>query len=123
MAPRREGWNVHGAGFLMCEFYPTGEKMTHPRLRDLGLTYEQAAHGVQSAINHDMVKIGGGRSSEPKHMRVGIDMTKADMIGLAMLLIDKGVFTEAEHIEYMRLAANEELAMREAEYNGKVTFR
>jgi hypothetical protein len=34
----------------------------------------------------------------------------ADACGLAKLLMDKGVFTEAEYIEYMRLAANEELA-------------
>jgi len=56
-------------------------------------------------------------------MRVGIDMSKADMLGLTVLLVDKGVITEAEYIEAMRLGANEELAMREEEHGGKLTFR
>ena len=82
-------------------------------LNDLGLTYEEAAHGVQSAIAHDMSK--GGKATEPKHLRVGVDMSKADMLGLASLLIEKGVFTQEEYIEAMRLAANHELNMREKE--------
>ena len=91
------------------------------KLRDLGLTYEEAAHGVQTAIAYD---IGQGRkTTEPKHMRVGIDMSKADMLGLAILLIEKGIITSDEYIEAMRLSANEELAMREEEYGGKVKFR
>ena len=57
----------------------------------------------------------GRKIATPKHLRVGVDMTKSDALGLACLLIDKGVFTEAEYIEYMRLAANQELAMREDE--------
>ena len=82
------------------------------KMRDLGLTYEQAAHGVQAAIAFDIGR--GSTASTPKHLRVGVDMSKADMLGLAMLLISKGVITEEEYIEHMRLAANEELAMREA---------
>jgi len=83
------------------------------KLRDLGLTYEEAAHGVQTAIAYD---IGEGRkTTEPKHMRVGIDMSKADMLGLAVLLMEKGIITSEEYIEAMRLSANEEVAMREEE--------
>lgn len=81
---------------------------------DLGLTYEQAAHGVQTAIAHDMNL--GRKATEPKHMRVGIDMQKAETAGLVSLLIAKGVFTMDEYLEAMRLAANSELAMREAEH-------
>ncbi len=86
--------------------------MTAPKMRDLGLTYEQAAHGVQTAIAFDMTQ--GSTASTPKHLRVGVDMSKADMMGLTMLLISKGVITLDEYTEHMRLAANEELAMREA---------
>ncbi len=83
------------------------------KLRDLGLSYEEAAHGVQTAIAFD---IGQGRkATEPKHMRVGIDLSKADMLGLAVLLIDKGIITSEEYIEAVRLSANEEVAMREEE--------
>lgn len=91
------------------------------KLRDLGLSYEAAAHGVQTAIAYDMAN--GCEVTEPKHMRVGIDMSKADMLGLVHLLIEKGVISEAEYIEAMRLSANEELAMREAEQNNAITFR
>ena len=93
----------------------------HPRLRDLGLTYLEAVHGVQCAIGHGMNE--GKTATEPKHMRTGVDMQKADMLGLAMLLIDKGIITGEEYNEYMRLAANEELAMREDEYGGRIKFR
>jgi hypothetical protein len=81
------------------------------KMRDLGLTYVQAAHGVQTAIAFDMEN--GGTATTPKHLRVGVDMSKSDMLGLAMLLISKGVITQEEYIEHMRLAANEELAARE----------
>lgn len=100
------------------------------KLRDLGLSYEGATHGVQTAIKFRMEteqveenKSFVGR----KHMRTGIDMSKADMLGLATLLIDKGIITPEEYMEAMRLAANNELAMHEDEANAnggpKITFR
>lgn len=96
-----------------------------PPLRDLGLTYLEAAHGVQSAVGLRMSKSPGPSYYEgecsPKHLRVGIDLSKAEQWGLVKLLIDKGVFTLAEYREYMRLAVNEELAAEE-EAQG-VTFR
>ncbi len=99
--------------------------MKKDEMRDLGLTYEEAAHGVQTAMAVDIA--AGKRATEPKHLRVGIDMSKSDMLGLAMLLMDKGVFTSEEYVEYMRLAANEEVAMREdvSKYGPgpKVSFR
>lgn len=87
------------------------------KLVDLGLTYEQAAHGVQTAIKHRMDT--EDRSSHDfvsqKHLRTGIDMSKADMLGLAYLLIKRGVITQEEYVEAMRLAANHELNMHETE--------
>jgi len=91
------------------------------KLRDLGLSYEEAAHGVQTAIAYDMER--GRKATEPKHMRVGIDMSKADMLGLAVLLIEKGIITPDEYVEAMRLSANEELAMREEEHGNQIEFR
>jgi hypothetical protein len=80
----------------------------------------EAAHGIQSAIAHE---IGLGRKViTPKHMRTSIELSRADQGGLALLLIAKGVFTAEEYAEAMRLAANTELAMREAEHPGN-TFR
>jgi hypothetical protein len=100
-------------------------------MRDLGLTYEQAAHGVQSAIQfeqgQDAFYVNNPASADKaKHLRVGLDMSKADMLGLALLLMDKGVFTQEEYVEYMRRAANEELARYEEHvntvYGGGVTL-
>jgi hypothetical protein len=88
--------------------------------KDLSLSYEEAAHGIQSAFDHE---IGLGRKViTPKHMRTSIELSRADQGGLALLLIAKGVFTAEEYAEAMRLAANTELAMREAEHPGN-TFR
>jgi hypothetical protein len=92
------------------------------KFRDLGLSYFEAGHGVQSAVRFEMSRQGypdddalqGGKVSQMlKHLRVGLDMRAADTSALAQLMIDKGVFTEDEYIEHMRLAANEELARYE----------
>lgn len=89
-------------------------------MRDLGLTYEQAMHGVQAGIAY---AIGEGQTlAEPKHLRVGVDSSLSVHYGLCKLLIDKGVFTENEYMEAMRLAANEEVARWEDRIPG-VMFR
>lgn len=92
-------------------------------MRDLGLTYIQAIHGLQTAIKFAMENDPNYKATEPKHMRVGVDGSKSDMLGLVELLIAKGIFTEKEYIESIRLAINEEVAMRESEYDNMVHFR
>lgn len=93
------------------------------KAHDLGLAYGEALHGVQSSIAFGFFE----RSCEPKHMRTGIDMSKADMLGLVSLLIDKKIFTSEEYIEYIRLTANFEVSQREKQakdLSGKeVSFR
>lgn len=79
------------------------------KAHDLGLSYEEALHGVQTSIAFGFFE----RAMEPKHMRVGVDMSKSDALGLVSLLIDKGIFTGDEYVEYIRLAANVEVAQRE----------
>lgn len=94
---------------------------------DLGLTYEEAAHGIQSSIAQGMADGSGLAETEPKHLRVGVDLSKSDTYGLATLLMQKGVFTLEEYMENMRLAANTELATHEAEaserFGAVVKFR
>jgi ATP phosphoribosyltransferase len=82
-------------------------------MRDLGLSYEEAAHGVQSAVKYEMEQRQRAVGDELKHLRVGLDMRAADMRGLVELLITKGAITGEDYIEQMRLAANEELARYE----------
>lgn len=92
------------------------------QLNDLGLDYAGACHGIQSV---KAVELGGSfgdapmEKYKPKHLRVGIDITKAEMAGLAYLLIKKGLFTLEEYEEAMRLGVNHELAAEEADYGVK----
>lgn len=98
--------------------------MMKDNMIDLGLTYEEAAHGIQSVKAAELFGSFGDEAKkkfDPKHMRVGVDLSKSDTMGLASLLIDKGVFTLEEYTEYMRLAANQELAMEEEKHG--VSFR
>jgi len=89
------------------------------KMRDLGLAYDEAGHGVQSAIRFEMSQQGFADDEQDKivhmlkHLRVGLDMRAADHSALAALLIAKGVITEDEYMEQMRLGANEELARYE----------
>jgi hypothetical protein len=72
---------------------------------ELQRRYFSAAHSIQSAIafliGRDELEgvQPDSRSTSPKHMRVGIDMTKAEMGGLVALLIEKGVITLDEYEE------------------------
>lgn len=79
-------------------------------MRDLGLSYDEALHGVQTAIKYELEKDNRNALDIIKHLRVGLDARGADAQGLASLLIQKGVFTLDEYLEYMRIAMNEELA-------------
>lgn len=102
-------------------------------MKDLGLSYEEACHGIQSAIRFVMSAKGiPDDQVDPiiryiKHVRVGVDSSKADMLGLVELLLAKGVFTKDEYIEHMRLAANQELFMHEVhierDFGLKTSFR
>lgn len=56
--------------------------------------YLELAHAVQSALAFQ--EQAGSTKFTPKHLRVGIDITKADQGALVGLLIEKGVFTIEE---------------------------
>jgi hypothetical protein len=91
-------------------------------LHDLGLSYEEAAHGMQTAVLHEQnlyEHTAAKRSPPPephehpngsKHLRVGLNASKSDHAAIADLLIAKGIITEAEYLEALRLRMNDELA-------------
>lgn len=70
--------------------------------------YHAAGHRIQSAIAALMGRDPGYSATEPKHLRVGIDMSKSDQAGLVNLLIAKGVFTEDEYLAAITQSATEE---------------
>jgi len=73
--------------------------------------YERAAHRVQTAIafNPDRPR------DQYKDLRTGLDLTKADMGGLATLLIAKGIFTLEEYLEAVADGAEREAELKENE--------
>lgn len=83
--------------------------------RDNVARYTAAAHALQSAtkVVLDLDAAGGPilpetSSGSPKHLRVGLDLRAADHGALVRLLIAKGVFTEAEYLEAIANAAEQE---------------
>ena len=74
---------------------------------DLGLTYHEAAHAMQSgvALEHSRDNSDGS----PKHLRVGVNSAMCDHGALVALLIKKGLISEAEYLEEIRLAMNHEV--------------
>lgn len=70
--------------------------------------YHAAGHRIQSAIAALMGRDPGYSATEPKHLRVGIDMSKSDQAGLVTLLIAKGVFTKDEYIAAVTQSATDE---------------
>jgi hypothetical protein len=75
--------------------------------------YFRAAHAVQSGLAYLEQK--SPKMFTPKHLRVGVDSTKAEAGGLAALLIEKGVFTRLEYLTATADAMEKEVAMLEAE--------
>lgn len=67
--------------------------------------YDAAAHKVQAGLAFLMHIDPELAMVSIKQMRVGIDMGKSDQLGLARLLIDKGLFTEEEYYTAMANAA------------------
>lgn len=88
--------------------------------RDLGLTWEEAAHGVQSGVAYEESNRLSDATS-PKHLRTGVNIAMVDHAALAYLLIGKGIITEEEYKEAIRQAMNDEVARYE-EMHG-VSFR
>jgi hypothetical protein len=92
------------------------------KLIDLGLTYDEALHGVQCAIGHEQ-NIGATAAPATehdkrlhKHLKTGNAARACEHSALASLLIEKGIITEAEYLERMRLFVNHELAGYEAKH-------
>ncbi len=79
-------------------------------LADYKRRYNEAGHKVQTAVAFLMGNDPHFSLTQPKHMRVGIDMQKSDLGAIATLLIEKGVFTEVEYYEKMADFAEREAA-------------
>lgn len=109
------------------------EKIKESRNKKFEL-YEKLAHAVQSgvaytlAIDHPEVEDINKDDNlrEHKHLRTGIDTSKADLGALVSLLIEKGLFTEDEYIDSLVMyMLNEKRRYEESlskHYGKKVTL-
>lgn len=71
------------------------------------LPYEQAMHAVQTGVAYEMSTVPS--ATDPKHLRVGINSALINDAALVRLLIKKGLITQAEYIEEVRLEACREV--------------
>lgn len=76
-------------------------------MADKNMTYEEAEHAMQSGVAFDHAK--GSQDGSPKHLRVGINSAMSSHAALVKLLIAKGLLTQDEYIEAVRLEMIEEV--------------
>lgn len=70
-------------------------------------TYKEAAHAMQSGVAMEMNY--NKQSTDPKHLRVGINSTMVDTAAMARLLMDKGVITMEEYEAALTAEMNKEV--------------
>lgn len=79
-------------------------------------------HAIQSAVAYELQAKGADAAGcSPKHLRVGVNNALIEHGAIVTLLIEKGVFTEAEYIKAYRDALMGELKRYE-DLNGGLKF-
>lgn len=84
------------------------------------LSYDAALHAIQSGVATEMSLDNEQGATTPKHLRTGIDSVFVANAALARLLVKKGLFTEEEYREELRLEACREVDRYEARINAKL---
>ncbi len=74
--------------------------------------WHRAAHAMQTGVMMEMHQRPA--PTEPKHLRVGINIALADHGSLVRLLISKGVLTELEYLDALAAGMEIEVANYEA---------
>lgn len=69
------------------------------RLEKLKQQYFELAHAIQSGVMHEIEF--DDASVQPKHLRVGVNMSMCAHAALVRLLISKGLITETEYFTYL----------------------
>lgn len=83
-----------------------------PEIEHNRARYLRAMHGVQSAIAFEITNGGdAAAAATPKHLRVGINGAMVDASAVAGLLIQKGLFSEAEYVAALADGAERELEL------------
>jgi len=83
------------------------EKPLTDEEREILNRYHAHGHAIQTGIKV-LLGCNATHECEPKHLRVGISLSKTDHAGLVELLIEKGLFTRQEYFQKMeKMAAKE----------------
>lgn len=85
--------------------------------------YQAALHAMQSGVKQEMSMPHRASATEPKHLRVGVNAAMVDHAGLISLLIDKGLFTQAEYTRYIADAMETEKARYESELSAALGIK
>ena len=85
---------------------------------DLGMTYLQAMHAMQAGVGFDQDT--NSEDGSPKQLRTGINARACDHTALVRLLIKKGIISEEEYLEEIRLEMNREVKRYEATLSEKL---
>lgn len=72
------------------------EELSKKSVEELSSVIEPMSHAIQSYTAYMLHR--NPSSSSPKHLRTGIDLTKAEMGGLAVLFVRKGIITNEEYL-------------------------
>lgn len=83
------------------------EHAARRKVRLCTMSYEDAAHAMQSGVAVEMQHDTNATSS--KHLRVGVNSSMVTDMAVARLLIDKGIFTHDEYTEAVRIAMIDEV--------------
>ena len=92
------------------------------------LSYADAVHAMQTGVAYEMSNYRPSSATDPdlatspKHLRVGINSALCDNAALARLLVDKGIITEEEYAEAVRIEMCREVDRYE-ERNPGITLR
>jgi hypothetical protein len=93
--------------------------MSEQRIAEAQQRYMAALHkmqsGVAALIAHAELDGTPFKQTDPKHLRVGINSAFIDSAALAVLLLEKGIFTEAEHAEALAKVAEREAELYQKE--------
>lgn len=86
--------------------------------------YLAACHAMQSGVAAKMHlpihAVGGDRETDPKHLRVGVNVALCDHGALVRLLVSKGLITDREYVEAIRGEMRAEV-VRYREYISRAT--
>lgn len=80
-------------------------------------SYEDLLHAMQSGVAMELTY--ENKSVDPKHLRVGINSALVDNAAIARLLIQKGIITEEEYVESVRLEMEREVERYEKQLSDR----